>query len=395
MAGSSLALSNLRAVTIVIVLMFHSMLAYLGSLPELPYHFDKPPYDWQAFAIIDNRRFFGFDLFCAWQDVCLMSIFFFLSGMFVWRSLERKGSATFLFDRMLRIGLPFALAVLLLMPIAYYPVYRVTAVDPSLAAYWAHWFALPFWPCGPQWFLWQLLVLNIVAAALYRFFPQCGDLLKGIASSARENPARLFLAVMAASAVAYIPLAYIFSPWSWQQYGPFGFQLSRPLHYGVYFFAGAAVGAYGLDRGLLAEDGLLLRHWKRWLALAGAGFVLWMAATALTIDNWDDAPAVFKFAANASFVVACAAGCFAALAATMRFGQRRVAALDALSENAYGLYLVHYVFIVWLQYALLGLEIFAAIKVAVVFCVTMLLSWIMVIAMRGVPFGARLIGEKN
>jgi len=26
---------------------------------------------WRAFAIADSRRFFGFDLICAWQDVYL------------------------------------------------------------------------------------------------------------------------------------------------------------------------------------------------------------------------------------------------------------------------------------------------------------------------------------
>jgi hypothetical protein len=43
-------------------------------------------------------------------------------------------------------------------------VYRVTAVDPGLAAFWQHWLALPFWPSGPPWFLWVLLVFNLIAA---------------------------------------------------------------------------------------------------------------------------------------------------------------------------------------------------------------------------------------
>ena len=67
--------------------------------------------------------------------------------------------------------------------------------------------------------------------------------------------------LVAVSALAYVPLALIYSPWDWTSYGPFSFQISRPLHYLVYFFAGCAVGAYGLDRGLLASDGALARHW--------------------------------------------------------------------------------------------------------------------------------------
>ena len=164
MSRSSIALSNLRAVVIVIVLAFHSVLAYLASLPASPHRFDDAPYLWQAIPIVDSHRWFAFDLFCAWQDVSLMSLMFFLSGLFVPSSLARKGSITFLSDRFFRIGLPLVLVVVFLMPVTYYPTYRVTAADPSVGAYWQHLTALPFWPCGPQWFLWQLLALNVLAA---------------------------------------------------------------------------------------------------------------------------------------------------------------------------------------------------------------------------------------
>ena len=66
---------------------------------------------WRSFPVVDIVRWFGFDLFCAWLDVFLMSFFFLLSGLFVWPSLERKGARTFLADRLLRIGLPFTVIV--------------------------------------------------------------------------------------------------------------------------------------------------------------------------------------------------------------------------------------------------------------------------------------------
>ena len=67
-------LGNLRAVVILIVVAFHSMLAYLASQPADAFAFDAPPYRWIAFPIVDEKRWFGFDLFCAWQDVSLMSL---------------------------------------------------------------------------------------------------------------------------------------------------------------------------------------------------------------------------------------------------------------------------------------------------------------------------------
>jgi hypothetical protein len=98
--SSSLALSNLRAIVILIVLAFHSMLAYLVFIPAGAAAFDSPPYVWRAFAIVDTRRFFGFDLICAWQDVYLMALMFFLSGLFVAPSLKRKGAWRYAGDRL-------------------------------------------------------------------------------------------------------------------------------------------------------------------------------------------------------------------------------------------------------------------------------------------------------
>ena len=167
-----------------------------------------------------------------------------------------------------------------------------------------------------------------------------------------RHPIRFFAALVAVSALAYVPLALIYSPWDWTSYGPFSFQLSRPLHYLVYFFAGFAVGAYGLDRGLLASDGALARHWAAWLAASVAGFVLWALPTSLMVDV-DAAPLIVQSSRVFGFVVACASGCFVLLAICLRFAPERTRILDSLSVNAYSMYLPHYVFIVWLQYALL------------------------------------------
>src|SRR5215510_15902814 len=215
MSKASLALSNLRGVVILIVLGFHSVLAYLDWLPAAASRFDSPPYEWQATPIIDSKRWLGFDLFCAWHDVYLMSLMYFLSGLFVWTSLMRKGSWPFLSDRLLRLFLPLIPAVFVLMPLALYPAYLATASEPSITEYWQQFTALPFWPCGPQWFLWQLLALNILAAAIHRITPGTGDALGRWGAATGAHPARFYLVLAGASAAAYIPLALIYSPWSW------------------------------------------------------------------------------------------------------------------------------------------------------------------------------------
>jgi glucans biosynthesis protein C len=395
MSRSSLALNNLRAFVILIVLAFHSVLAYLDSSPASQPPFNAPPYRWQAIPIVDSQRWLGFDLFCAFQDVYLMTFMFFLSGLFVWPSLVRKGSWKFLYDRFVRLGAPFVLGVYLLMPIAHYPVYRVTAVDPSWGAFWQHWLALPMWPSGPMWFLWQLLVLNIAAVVLFRLAPNAGESLGWLSSSAASHPTRYFAGLVAASALAYVPLAAIFTPWEWYQVGPFAFQLSRPLHYFVYFFAGVGIGAYGLERGLLASDGMLARRWAAWSVAASLAFLLWLGPTALTMSEWGKGVAVWQIIADFAFVLSCATGCFFFAAVFLCFAANRNRLFDSLSQNAYGMYVVHYVFVIWLQYILLGLALFAIGKAAIVFGVTVFLSWATTAIMCRVPLGARILGAER
>src|SRR5258708_28832 len=212
MSRTSLALGNLRGIIILIVLGFHSVLAYLNFLPATAQKFDTPPYEWVASPIIDSQRWLGFDLFCAWHDVYLMSLMYFLSGLFVWGSLTRKGARLFLSDRLLRLGLPLIPAVFVLMPIALYPVYLATANEPSISDYWQQFRALPFWPCGPQWFLWELLALSILAAAIYRLTPQAGDRLARWAGRMGPQPGRVFVALAVASAGAAHPPPPLHSP---------------------------------------------------------------------------------------------------------------------------------------------------------------------------------------
>jgi len=64
---------------------------------------------------------------------------------------------------------------------------------------------------------------------------------------------------------------------------------------------------------------------------------------------------------------------------------------DALRPSAYGVFLVHYVFIIWLQYVLYAPALPAFVKFALVFVGTLSLSWGTVILLRKIPFVARMI----
>jgi hypothetical protein len=296
-----------------------------------------------------------------------MATMFFLSGVLAAPALARKGVRRYLARRAWRIAVPYAFAVAFLSPLALYPAYAVRTAHPSLGGYLHAWAALPFWPDGPAWFLWQLFVLNVLAGLLALAAPRWLARLGRFPAWAADRPARFFWLLAPASALAYAPLALAFSPWRWRALGMFSFQLCRPGLYAVFFFTAFALGARELDDGMLNCDGPLARRWAPLLAAAIAGFGLWGAVTAVTLPDWFTAPLAARLGSSLAFPLACTAGALSFLALCLRFAGWRWPLLDSLSANAYGVYLAHYPFVVWLPFLLLPYALPAAVKAAIVF----------------------------
>jgi hypothetical protein len=246
-----------------------------------------------------------------------------------------------------------------------------------------------------MWFLWLLLALSLAAAGLYRFAPGLVAALARGSSSADVRPGRYALLVTGACIAAYLPLALAFSPLAWADRGPLSIQLSRILLYVVAYVAGLGVGAAGLEAGLLAPEGRLVRRWAPWLIGAVATFFLWVAFAGFGMRPGVEAPLWLQAPMDVAYAIACAAGCFAALALCLRFGAVRSAILASLSDNAFGIYVVHIGFVVWLQYAFLALAAPAIVKASMVFAGSLLLSWGAVCLLRLAPLGLSLVGGER
>ncbi|MBV9301502.1 MAG: acyltransferase [Acidobacteriaceae bacterium] len=381
----------LRAFVTILVLAFHSVLAYDTDAPQPPHSLLAQPRLWMAFPVVDPHRWSGFSLFIGFNDIFFMSLMFFLSGLFVWNGLRLKGSQRFLRDRALRLGVPFLIAAAMLAPLAYYPAYLQTSEPHSVISYFHQWLSLGEWPAGPAWFVWVLLAFDFVAAALFFAAPNVGSLLTRLSSNTERRPARFMGLLLAFSAMTYIPMALAFNPLRWTNFGPFYFQTSRILHYAVYFFAGISIGAFGLDRGLLAPTGELARRWIRWIFMALGMFVVAIVTAILAFANYSHAPRMWIFISGCGFVLSCAASCFAFLALFVRFARTPRKIYDAFRENAYGMYLIHYVFVSWVQYTLLRLMLPGLMKGTLAVLAVLALSLMTTAALRRVRLIAKVI----
>lgn len=384
----NLPMGYLRAFVTLLVLAHHSVIAYLGQAPPPPRSLLEGSLAWSAFPVVDRDKWEPLGILVLFNDLYFMSLMFFLSGLFVWSSLERKGAGLFLRDRLGRLGLPFLASVLFLAPLAYYPTYRLTGADPSLAAFARTWIQLPAWPAGPAWFLWVLVVFAGVAAALYRLRPRWGERL---AIFVEGRPGKLFVRLILLGALAYIPLSMVVPYGDWVHWGPFTVQGSRFLHYGLYFFVGVAVGAHGLERGLLTPDGELARRWKGWANLPWIGFGAMIAVLGMAYSIKGLPDHFWNVVGGLVFEFACAASCFALISIFVRLARRPWRLFDILAQNAYGMFLVHYAFTTWTQYALLGIALPGVAKGLIVFVVVVVASGSTTSLLRRLPFLCRIL----
>jgi hypothetical protein len=388
----NVALGYLRGFLVILVLAHHSVLAYMEGAPPRSTSLLTNPKSWRGFPVVDPlRHWAGFGLFAVFNDTFFMSLMFFVSGLFVWSSLRRKGNPAFVRDRVKRLGIPFLFVAAIVAALAYYPSYLMTGAH-GVAGYMHDWISFGDWPTGPAWFIWLLLAFDLGVAALFTAAPHFGDALGRLCSDAREQPAHFFLGLIGASAAVYVPMAAIFGPFVWTSIGPFQFQTARLFHYAVYFFAGIGVGAYGIERGLLAQDGALARHWGRWTVWALVMFAIIIAFLLVAISRNSPMPLLASNAiGGAIFALTCAAISFVCLAMFVRFMTRRTWLFDSLSENEYRMYIIHYTFVSWLQFLLLSATRPASEKGILVFAGVLLLSWGTSATLRSIPAVKRIV----
>jgi len=113
-------MDNIRYLMVLLVVVHHSVAAYAIVAPHWPIH------DTNILAADIIRELF---------DVFMMPVLFFVAGYFALRSLDKKGPGEFLKDKLKRLFVPWALAVLLVLPLAIYDHQPVNPIRP----FWKYW----------------------------------------------------------------------------------------------------------------------------------------------------------------------------------------------------------------------------------------------------------------
>jgi hypothetical protein len=162
LVGERLAyLDNLKTVLIAGIIASHAVMGY-ATFGSWTYQ------DVQEVTLSDAVEKIYAILFVTLGGLFLMALFFLVSGMLTQDSLVRKGSSRFVSDRLLRLGVPFAVYTILVWPLLEYSLFgpflhvgfwrSVTNTDPILDN-------------GPMWFVGVLLLYSVALVAWRGLFP--------------------------------------------------------------------------------------------------------------------------------------------------------------------------------------------------------------------------------
>ncbi|WP_129715398.1 acyltransferase [Pedobacter sp. SYP-B3415] len=371
-------IDHLRAFITLLVVAHHAAMAYAGFG-----YFNTSLYIASTHPVVDAARSQNFDIFIGFNDVFFMPLMFFISGLFFWGALQRRGRGGLFRERMRRLGLPFVLAELIVIPIAYFPAWLQAGGSMDAAAFLTDYLFHQQWPVGPPWFIWLLLAFNLLILLLP------GRSIQILSTNLANKPRAVLALWLLLSLLSLVPLSLWLGRYTWTGFGPFDFQLNRVVFYFLFFLMGAVLGACNWQR-ILFNNNSLAGAWGLFWAVLSAG--LFILLQAMTYRGWAgerglSAALFFEIL----YVVLCLTTCIALLSLFRSYVAQTGHIWQSLSANAYGIYLFHYPFLIWSQYMLLSVSMSAAAKFLFVFAIALGGSWGLTALLRKSSAMARLI----
>ena len=368
-------LDYLRSFVTLLVVAHHAALAY----PTFAY-FDPAHYIYSTAPIVDDNRWSGMDTFISFNDLFFMPLMFLISGLFVYRGLSKKGIRAYLADRFMRLGIPFLIAEVILIPIAYAPTFYQATKSTDFTTFITDYILVQKWPVGPPWFIWLLLAFDGVAALIFNwgkaFYVTVGNWFANLS----KRPVYLSAVIYGVVALSLIPLSLWVGQYTWVgNWGPFDFQLNRILFYLVFFLLGSCLGATDWQNYLFRQNRLFGKDRLVWLALCLVCFLLFVMisrAGATWVKQGILTSTEGYFLYDLMFVASCLTSMGACISFFKQSITRPLNGWNSLSANAYGIYVVHYGFVTWLQFAFLSVNVPVVVKFLIVFLGALGLSWL-------------------
>lgn len=395
-----------------------------------------------AYALHFNRWHFFADRGADWVDyvylhnnTIIVPLLFFIIGLFVIPSFQAQGASSFWKGRLMKLGVPWLIGIPFVVPFLCYPQYL--HAYPTLGLY--DFLTRVYFPDlmqggGPFWILWYLLVLTGIALALYCYTPVIGWAQQWVKAWANHRLrgtlifALIVIVLLIGSDLYYGPyhwvgmVNFLEAPslshevsWIYHVLNLFKVQGSRFLVQGLFFFLGVAVGASPLlkERTLWQAWG---DWWKQWLGLYLLSFVAYGIYVGAYLDDsfgllfsnrfsllWHDeyeGPRILEAFYN-HLAIACprlilqgitlVITAMAWISVFHHFMKRLRPWFCTYARHSYGIFLLHELPVIWMQYFLSFYDLPLLIKISLNMVIAGMGTFFMVKGLKKIPGASKIL----
>jgi hypothetical protein len=234
-------ISYLKLLLTVFVVAHHAFLAFTPSGVGSPIH------DWNRTNI--------FSYVTVLFDNFFMFTFFFIAGLFAMKTLVSRGKVSYLLSRLVRLGVVFVIATYTVNIVGFYLMEVFKGTDPfinfglSNFTLYYDFVVRNFFPTQHLWFLWVLLVFNIIFVVISPLFRKEITISKLL----RNNKTTFLTTMLIVGFVLYKTGTLFFGYDFVTLYGPFSAQLGRILTYLMFYLLGVILGRNGLENSFITK----------------------------------------------------------------------------------------------------------------------------------------------
>ncbi len=318
-----------------------------------------------------------------------MGIFFLLAGYFTPVSYDHKGGASFVRDRIIRLGIPWLVYALLIQPLV---VYIAQGLSSSfLSFYPAYLRHLDRIADGPIWFVELLLGFSIVYAA-WRWLTR-----HRTQTTAGAGKPPSYLAIIACI-LALGLLTFVVRLW-WSaglQPGPFNLPLGYLPQYSVLYVLGIVASRRNWFMSLTS------RMARDWSLIALVATVIFSALATLPMLQTPSSPQQtnlpisggfqwlsFSYALWESFLVIGIS--IGLLVLFCEHWNRQGSLAKELAADVYAVYLIHPMVLVGFAYAFSGVALYPLLKWGIAALITIPLCFLISSGIRRIPLVNRVV----
>ncbi|MGD9091597.1 MAG: acyltransferase family protein [Anaerolineales bacterium] len=373
-----LFLDNIKVLFTILVIFQHARVTYAGS--GWWYYVESNPIDTLSLIFFISLTAIG-GLF----QSSLMGLFFLMGGYFTPISYDRKGGPSFWKERLLRLGIPLLLYILLINPIMYYVLsnYGIEpwSSDPTLQGLLLDYYISQFesldsflnflTDAGPMWFLYVLLLFT-AGYTLWRQITKI-DSIERLIPKELPIPRYIYLLLIAIGLGCVTFLVRLVFP---IDKFPLGIPAGFIIQYTMMFSIGVIAVRYDWFEKMTKDS---IKIWSITIAAAVVmlslyWFIFLGVDTDLSVALGGATIAAFLFALVDNII--CMGMIFILIPIFYAKFNHQGTLLKNLSSSAFHMYLIHPPILVLVSLAFASVPLFPVIKLAIVWPLTVILCYL-------------------